>query len=87
MIGLNWNNNEQWTGYASYLRYEVDTINKLIVKVNRKSKGFRSDVIVYIDGKYHAGHVYDIDLEVLKLKSLITAKEWGFDLSSIKNVK
>lgn len=86
---LKWAKNENWFGPGCHLYYEIDTKNKLIIDImcrfsnNDKVEGFRSEVIVYIGGESYIENIYDVDLDVIKLKSLIIAKELGWDIDNI----
>lgn len=86
---LEWKRNERWYGPGASLYYEIDIKNKLIIDImcrfssNDEVEGFRSEVIVYIGGESYIENIYDVDLDVIKLKSLIKAKELGWDLKEI----
>jgi hypothetical protein len=86
MIRAEWKKNDEWYGPGASLYYEIDIKNKLIICImcrfssDDKVEGFRSEIKVVSNGEPSVGHVYDEDLDVVKLKSLIKAKELGFDL-------
>jgi len=92
MIRAEWKTNKNWYGPGAYLYYEIDIKNKLIIDImcrfssDDKVEGFRSEIKVVTKGEPSVGHVYDVDLDVVKLKSLIKARELGWDLKIINDL-
>ena len=85
---IEWKQNENWYGPGAYLFYEIDLKNKLVIDImcrfsGCEIEGYRSEIKVVLEGEVYAGIAYDKDLDVVKLKSLIKAKELGWNMDNI----
>jgi len=88
-VKIEWKKSLNWYGPGAYLFYEIDLENKLQIDImckfsdDDKVVSYRSEIRVTINKELNYSHIYDDNLEVAKLKSLIKAKELGFDIDKI----
>ena len=85
MTRIKWKENQVWAGPGAYLFNKINNKNNLTIVVmcrfsdKDKVEGYRSEVKVRTNGESSVGYIYDVDLEIAKFKSLIKAKELGWD--------
>jgi hypothetical protein len=67
---------------------DLDTILSIVIYVDHWAgvgSGYKSFISYRADGKERRKVIYEKDLEVIKLLSIIQVKEWGFQFNEEKD--
>jgi len=68
---------------------DLDTILSIVIYVDHWAdggSGYKSFISYRVDGKEKRKVIYEENLEVIKLMSMIQVKEWGFQFNEEKRL-